>query len=163
MAVGSDHASLLCVTGVTLFYRNDRQQPRATGFVTPDALNIRNTCRFHLLPDQSRAHEATHVIELARWTCWRRAENDGIVSMIEPLHFHDWLRPHRAGVVSGPLSKRSFVHLFSRDRLALDDNLSRGGNWQTSIFANDYGHGSALQPAHPIVFRDTARHFNAAR
>src|SRR5205823_12511445 len=106
---------------------------------------------------------ATHVVELAWRTCGRRAENDWVVAMIEPLHFHGGLRAHRTRVVSRPFSERSFVHILARDGFALDHNLSRRGNWQTGIFANDYGHGRTLQPADPVVFRDTARHFNATR
>src|SRR5947208_6046965 len=83
--------------------------------------------------------------------------------MIEPLHFHDWLRPHLAGGVSRPFTERSFVHLLSRYGFALDHNLSSRGNWQTGVFANDYGHGRALQPADPVVFRDAARHFDTTR
>src|SRR5438477_10702631 len=83
--------------------------------------------------------------------------------MIEPLHFHDRLWSHRAGIVSSPLAERSFVHLFTRDGLTFDNNLSSRGNWQTGIFANDYGHRRPLQPAHPIVFRDSTRHFDTAR
>src|SRR5207244_4532909 len=105
----------------------------------------------------------THVIELARRTRRRRAENDWVVSMIEPLHSHDWLRPHRTRIVSSPFSKRSFVHFFTRNRFTFDHDLSGRGNWQSTVFANDYGHGRPLQPADPIVFRDAARHFDSAR
>src|SRR2546421_7054841 len=83
--------------------------------------------------------------------------------MIEPLNFHDRLWPHRTRVVSSPFTERSFVHLLSRYGFALDHNLSSRGNWQTGVFANDYGHGSPLQPADPVVFRDAARHFDTAR
>src|SRR5438128_2397267 len=38
MTIGGNHAGLLCVTGLTLLYRNNRPQPRATGFVTPHSL-----------------------------------------------------------------------------------------------------------------------------
>src|SRR5205807_9015831 len=48
---------------------------------------------------------------------WRRPENDRIVSMIESLHFHDRLRPHRAGVISRPFSERSFIHLFAGEEM----------------------------------------------
>src|SRR5438132_7891105 len=53
VAVGGNHSRLLCVTGIALLDRNDRQKPRATGFVAPHSLYVDNSGCFHLLPDQS--------------------------------------------------------------------------------------------------------------
>src|SRR6202030_1620395 len=74
MAIGGDHASLARMTGIALFDGDDVQQSASTRFVAPHTSDIGYASFLEFLPDQCRAHEATHVIKFARRASWRCAE-----------------------------------------------------------------------------------------
>src|SRR5262249_3545916 len=157
------HSGLARMAGIALRDGNNGEKPGPPRFVTPDAPDIGNSCGLQLLPDQSRTHEAAHVIEFAWGTRRRRPQNNRIVSMIEAFHLHDGLRTHRTGIVTGPFPERPFVPVLAGNGLAFDDYLGMRGKWKPGVFPFDDRNRPALQAADPVVFGNAPRHFDPTR
>src|SRR5260370_1351746 len=151
VTIGGHHAGLSGVAGIALLDGNYVEQPAAARFMTPNAANIRNTRSLQLLPQQRGAHEAAHIVELAGRPRGRRAEDDRVVAMIEPLDLDNRFGTPRAGVVSGPLSERAFIAFLAGHRVAFDHDLGRSREGQARVLAFNHLHRTALQSSDPVV------------
>src|SRR5438552_13881671 len=99
------HTRLAGMARITLLDGNNNNQASGARFRQPHSTYVGNAGSLHLLPDQGRPHEGTHVVELARRTCRRSAQDNRVVAVVESLHLHGWLRPHRTGVVTSPFAE----------------------------------------------------------
>src|SRR5579859_7443469 len=162
VAVRGNHSRLPGMAGVTLFDGDNGQKTASAGLVAPNAGHIGDAGFLELLPNERGTHEATHIVKFTRGTCRRRAENDGIVAMVQPLYLHGRLGTHVAGVITGPFAEGTFVVIVPGNRFAFNDDLRGGRNRKTGVLALNYLHGMSLQAANPFVFGNTVRHFHAA-
>ena len=64
-----------------------------------------------LLLKNGRALHGAEALLLIGRALWRKANDDGIVAMIDRLDIHDGFLARSAGVVTGPFSKGTLVSL----------------------------------------------------
>src|SRR5258706_5534776 len=163
MTLRCDNSSLFGVPWIALFDRDDHHQPAAAGNREPYTFDVRHAGLLHFIPNQSRPEIRTIPAKFRWRSAWRRAENDLVVAVIEPLHLHPRLGALGAGVITRPFAKRSFnLRLIEMD-IAFDDDFSIGRNRQTGVFAFDHFERFAADTTDEFIFRNAIGHFNAAR
>src|SRR5262249_11616177 len=141
---------LFGVSGITLLDGDHGEWARLAAVnETPDALHFGNSGLLQLLPKRSGTERDGEI------TGWgfqrRRAQHNRIISIIDPLHHHDWrFADVLLGEITRPLPKGSFLgHLLVLHvrKLTFENDSGMRGNRQTSHGSPCHGDRRSLEIA----------------
>src|SRR5215472_888335 len=118
----------------------------------PDAFHFGHARGFNLIPYGAGTIGAAIERIVVGRDAGTRAEQDRIVAVHECLDPDRWLFLETAGVIAGPLAKRSFVEQIVRMDETFERDFRMRGDWQPRARPGDHLHGFADQSAGGFKF-----------
>src|SRR4030095_4019556 len=130
--------------------RHDGHQAIAALGWTPDAAHSGYAGLFQLVPDHPGTEIDQKPIILMRRLALRTAQNDRIVTMVDPINAHDTLFLIAVLIVSHPFAVGAFFIKLVRRNETFESDLGLGRNRQTGDLAVDDFNGLAAHASCPI-------------
>src|SRR5215467_10098985 len=115
---------------------------------------VRDTGLLQLVPKEGRAEDGAVARLLVRRLPGWRADQDGIVPVVQRLDLEHRLLAAGRGVVAGPLPKRSLRQHLLAGRVALDNDLRVSRDGEAGDRPTDDPHRLAPDRADPLVLAD---------